>query len=43
MKISRHCIVGLCYDTDDDNDYDISTYYDAGNDSVKFFADVITE
>jgi hypothetical protein len=46
MKRSRHCVVGLCYNTDYDydyNDYDISTYYDAGNDSVKFFADVMTE
>lgn len=46
MKTRRHCIVGLCQDTDDDyddNDYDISTYYDAGNDWVKFFADVLTE
>lgn len=46
MKRSRHRIVGLCYGTDDDyddNDCDISTCYVSGNDSVKFFADVLTE
>jgi hypothetical protein len=36
-KKSTLYTVGLCYDTDydyNDNDYDISTYYDAGNDSL---------